>query len=123
MIGIYRRTSVMVNGRGLLSGQSSESRLKGICAMGAAVVLLLVACVVLGTGSRHYAQKAVAPTSSFPIPAAFAQASKSKPDARALLSHLPLIFEPNQGQAGPSVKFVSRGPGYSLYLDSTGAML
>jgi hypothetical protein len=48
---------------------------------------------------------------------------KAKPDAQSLLSHLPLIFEPNQGQADSDVKFVARGAGYSLYLDPTGAIL
>jgi hypothetical protein len=29
---------------------------------------------------------------------------------------LPLIFEPNQGQTSPEVKFLARGPGYGLFL-------
>ncbi len=41
---------------------------------------------------------------------------------------MPLIFEPNQGQAhldaaDPRVKFVTRGSGYSLFLGSEGAVL
>jgi Beta-propeller repeat/FG-GAP-like repeat len=36
---------------------------------------------------------------------------------------LPLGFEPNQGQTDPSVKFVSRGHGYSLFLTSSEAIL
>jgi hypothetical protein len=36
---------------------------------------------------------------------------------------LPLSFEPNQGQADPSVKFLSRGAGYTLFLTATEAML
>src|SRR5437879_3176916 len=36
---------------------------------------------------------------------------------------LPLCFEANQGQTHPAVKFLSRGPGYALYLTSTGATL
>ena len=48
--------------------------------------------------------------------------------ARSLLAGLPLIFEPNQGQGNldpsdPRAKFVSRGPGYSLFLGSEGAIL
>ena len=116
-----------VSGKSLSA--STESRLKWIRVMGAAVVLLLVAGLVLGSGSRRYAQKAMTPASAFPVPAVLGKAQlnsspvKSKPDARALLSQLPLIFEPNQGQTDPSVKFVSRGAGYSLFLDSTGAVL
>src|SRR5258708_34908378 len=47
----------------------------------------------------------------------------SKPNARAILGQLPLIFEPNQGQADSKVKFLARGAGYSLFLDPTGAVL
>jgi len=32
------------------------------------------------------------------------------------LSKMPASFEPNWGQADPSVKFLSRGPGYALFL-------
>jgi uncharacterized repeat protein (TIGR01451 family) len=116
-----------VSGKSLSS--SAESRLKWIRVMGAAVVLLLVAGVMLGSGSRRYAQTAMTPASGFPVPAILGKVPsksnpvKSKPDARALLSQLPLIFEPNQGQTDSSVKFVSRGAGYSLFLDSTGAVL
>jgi hypothetical protein len=34
-----------------------------------------------------------------------------------------MIFEPNQGQTDSSVKFLARGAAYSLFLDSTGAVL
>ena len=36
---------------------------------------------------------------------------------------LPLSFEPNWGQSDPSVRFLSRGAGYTLYLTSDGAIL
>lgn len=36
---------------------------------------------------------------------------------------LPLSFEPNQGQADPQVKFLSRGDGYNLSLSSSEAVL
>jgi hypothetical protein len=36
---------------------------------------------------------------------------------------VPLSFEPNQGQAAAAVQFVSRGPGYALYLGSGEAVL
>ena len=36
---------------------------------------------------------------------------------------LPIYFEPNQGQTDSAVKFVSRGPGYSLFLTSYEAVL
>src|SRR5579864_6728207 len=36
---------------------------------------------------------------------------------------LPLTFEANRGQTDPSVKFVSRGPGYRVFLTSDGMVL
>jgi hypothetical protein len=46
---------------------------------------------------------------------------------RSLYRGLPLFFEPNAGQVGNdaagNVKFVSRGPGYTIFLTSDGAVL
>lgn len=36
---------------------------------------------------------------------------------------LPLLFEQNQGQAGRGVRFLGRGPGYTVLLGDNGAML
>ena len=36
---------------------------------------------------------------------------------------LPLVFEPNQGQTDPSVKFLARGSGYTLFVTSQEAVL
>jgi hypothetical protein len=36
---------------------------------------------------------------------------------------LPLSFEANQGQTDPEVKFLARGPGYTLFLTPTEAVL
>ena len=49
--------------------------------------------------------------------------SKDKSRALAVLSSLPVTFEPNRGQADPSVEYLSRGPGYSLFLTQTGALI
>src|SRR5208337_4309354 len=42
----------------------------------------------------------------------------AEPVGHARIAHakLPLSFEPNLGQADPRVKFLSRGPGYTLFL-------
>src|SRR5215467_14105297 len=40
-----------------------------------------------------------------------------------VLGRLPLIFEPNQGQAAPPTKFEARGSGYGLYLTASEAVL
>jgi hypothetical protein len=115
-----------LSGRGLwgkgLPGRRGESSLKRVRITGAALVLLLVAGLALSLGTRRDAHNSGSLASTFPAVLGKA-AAQSKPDARALLGHLPLIFEPNQGQADSTVKFVSRGAGYSLYLDSTGAVL
>src|SRR5437016_3594679 len=48
--------------------------------------------------------------------------ARSTPDSpvkarvQALYGNLPLSFELYQGQADPHVKFLSRGPGYNLFL-------
>ena len=57
-----------------------------------------------------------------------ATAAPTQSQARTLLAGLPLMFEPNQGQANldpadPRIKFVARGSGYSLMLGSEGAIL
>src|SRR5262245_31621359 len=41
----------------------------------------------------------------------------------ATFGKLPLIFEANEGQADPSVRFFERGSGYGLFLTKDGAVL
>jgi uncharacterized repeat protein (TIGR01451 family) len=120
----------MGNGRWLSGsmGSSSGRRLVRVRALGAMFLLLVAGAVLLESGSHRYAQKATAPVPASPIPIFSGSSLPSKPlfpkpDARAILGQLPLIFEPNQGQADPSVKFLARGAGYSLFLDTTGAVL
>lgn len=53
---------------------------------------------------------------------------QTQPDPRALMSGLPLMFEPNRGQGNldandPRVKFIARGSGYALALGSEGAVI
>jgi uncharacterized repeat protein (TIGR01451 family) len=119
-------------------GNGRRGRSAGF-ALGSVGVLLLAGLVLLGSVSRHYAQRASSAqpsASSMPgltIPGltipGLTRASldsntqPSKPDARAILGQLPLIFEANQGQADAKVKFLARGAGYTLFLDSTDAVL
>jgi len=116
-------------GNGRESGRSprSSGSVGLVQVLGAMLVLLLAGAALVGSGSRHYAQKATAELPESPFQAApfraSAQSSPRRPDARAILGQLPLIFEPNQGQADASVKFLSRGAGYSLFLDANGAVL
>jgi uncharacterized protein (TIGR03437 family) len=53
---------------------------------------------------------------------AFRQNSHKHPTAR-VYGNLPLAFEPNEGQAETGVKFLARGPGYSLSLAEDQAVL
>jgi uncharacterized repeat protein (TIGR01451 family) len=130
MVSLNRRKSVMGNGgwSGRSMGKSSGSSLLWPRLFVAMLVLLLAGSVLLGLGSRRSAQKALAPVPPFSIPASSGSFSSRssvhpRPNARAILGNLPLIFEPNQGQADPGVKFLARGAGYSLFLDPTSAVL
>jgi uncharacterized repeat protein (TIGR01451 family) len=94
----------------------------------AMTLLLMAGCGLLGSGFHRSAEQTSAQLPASPIPISATSSPHSKPlhsnlDARAILGQLPLNFEPNQGQADPGVKFLARGPGYSLSLDSTGAAL
>lgn len=109
----------MGNGRWL--GRTLEGSRVSLVAV---VVLLAAGSVVLGSGSRPNAQKMMATQfAASPIPIFPHSSAYPKPDARTLLGQLPLIFEPNHGQADPGVKFLARGSGYSLFLDNSGAVL
>jgi Beta-propeller repeat len=61
----------------------------------------------------------------FPLLAGFASATNAATDARVSESYgkLPLHFEANRGQTDKDVRFLSRGPGYSLYLTANEAVL
>jgi uncharacterized repeat protein (TIGR01451 family) len=87
-------------------------------------LILLFAAFTILQPFRHYSSQVAANLAVPPSPSPKASfSSKSKPDAQGLLGQLPMIFEPNQGQADPSVKFVSRGQGYNLYLQEDSAVL
>src|SRR4051812_11674301 len=42
---------------------------------------------------------------------------------RTVYRQVPLSFEPNQGQSAGPAQFLSRGPGYSIFLTPSGAVL
>ncbi len=108
-------------GNGRWAGISSSlNRIRGF---GAVLVLFLAGSVLLGLSSRRHIQQSLDELPPSPILSASLSSFHSKPDARAVLGQLPLVFEPNQGQAGAGVKFLARGAGYSLLLDATDAML
>src|SRR5882672_5069746 len=61
----------------------------------------------------------------FPLLAGLALPALAAADARVSEGYgkLPLHFEANRGQTHKDVRFLSRGPGYSLYLTSGEAVL
>jgi Domain of unknown function DUF11/Beta-propeller repeat len=110
--------------------------------LAAGLVLLGAGCAVLGWGarSRQTAANVVAQIpaikASTIMPGLLGTAQGVSGDvnaeaqfrARSLFAGLPLIFEPNQGQANldpadPRAKFLTHGSGYSLFLGSEGAIL
>lgn len=50
-------------------------------------------------------------------------ASKKPAAEKRAYGHLPLSFEPNAGQTDEQVKFLSRGPGYALFLTEAEAVM
>jgi hypothetical protein len=82
-------------------------------------MLLMVRTKILRT-AFHLAIFAIAASfaataQDFPQTAAVAS-TKAKADVAAKYVNLPLSFEANQGQASPSVQFLSHGDGYNLTL-------
>jgi hypothetical protein len=107
-------------------------RLKSFCLVSLSLVLAASALVQLPSnipnnslraGSFTTAPDRVAATSGASAPR-LAQSDKTA-RARALGNYgkLPLSFEANQGQMDSQAKFVSRGPGYTLFLTSNEAVL
>lgn len=60
---------------------------------------------------------------SAPAPRRLANDAADRQRAGLAWSQLPLRFEANAGQTDPRVCFVSRGPGYTLYLTDSGTVL
>jgi uncharacterized repeat protein (TIGR01451 family) len=98
----------------------------------AGMVLLAAGCMVLGGSSRSRSSQ----NASVFVPASelqdqvtisaspVAQPLKaSKQRVLAAFRQLPLIFEPNVGQANAGVRFLVRGAGYDILLDSDSAVI
>jgi uncharacterized repeat protein (TIGR01451 family) len=95
----------------------NRRRLVAACAPGgifvAMVVLMALAATVLMLGSRAGDGASSGDLASH----------VSTDSAGRAYYHLPLIFEPNQGQTDPEVKFLARGSGYGLFLTADQAVL
>jgi Abnormal spindle-like microcephaly-assoc'd, ASPM-SPD-2-Hydin/Beta-propeller repeat len=78
---------------------------------GVAGLLLAIAVIVQPAKSARPTAKPVADS-----------AAVDKTKAISAYGKLPLSFEPNQGQIDGQVRFISRGPGYTLFLADTEAV-
>ncbi len=91
-------------------------RKQRLWAIGLVLVLLLAVLAVVersGGGVQPKTDASLATPSATPNDAGLEEA----------YGRLPIAFEANRGQSDPAVKFLSRGPGYTLFLTPTEAVL
>jgi uncharacterized repeat protein (TIGR01451 family) len=123
--------------------QSNDRRWLGTSAVripvvAAGLVLVAAGCMFIRGGSQPHSTGKSVGTSAFRNSPESLLASAHKPFSPAsartpinpssVLASLPLIFEPNQGQANlnptdPGAQFIAHGSGYMLLLGSQGATL
>ena len=86
------------------------------------LVVLLAAVIIARAPKSSFGPSAVAPGVS---PALVADRGGAEENAKLVAAYgkLPLAFEPNRGQTNSQVRFLSRGPGYTLLLNSTETVL
>ena len=113
-----------------LNRRRSGKTCSGTGALVAMTLLLMLAAAALtiGSGSAplRIAGHGYPSRRSVPDPqptSAPAPLTHGSPQALATYSHLPLMFEPNQGQTDARVRFLARGSGYGLYLTAQEAVL
>jgi uncharacterized repeat protein (TIGR01451 family) len=129
------------SGSGKIPGRSQGKRqalkTNSVRALWGTILLLAAGCLLLGSASRSRTSTPSPQVSQPPLqnvlPGPGTSAKPNPEQALALLGQLPLLFEPNLGQLNLSqlnlsqdesgVKFLARGRGYSLLLDSEGATL
>ncbi len=87
----------------------------------AALLLVVAGATVLSLGS-HPKGTGAGPVPQFAAFGATPTHANSRP-VPASYGHLPLMFEPNQGQTDPRVRFIARGSGYGLFLTDQDAVL
>ncbi|MBZ5544403.1 MAG: hypothetical protein LAO07_12090, partial [Acidobacteriia bacterium] len=73
---------------------------------------MLISMAVLGWISLGSQPSAAAASGTTPTP----NVSISSPRLAGLYVRLPISFEVNRGQTDRGVKFLARGPGYTLFL-------
>jgi len=87
------------------------------------MLLLMLAAVALtiGSGGVQLGVSAAHPGRFFA--SGPTRSSEAPQQMLATYGHLPMTFEPNQGQTDRSVRFLARGSGYGLYLTAQQAVL
>src|SRR5271169_4636390 len=133
---MYRRKRVNVDRRWL--GRSGVR----VRVLAAGLILLAAGSMLLGWGSGSRQAAATAGTyppaigneavSARPLAAVQFASGASRPNPRmnasSLMARLPVMFEPNQGQANldpadTRARFLARGSGYTLFLGTEGAIV
>lgn len=82
------------------------------------LTLIVLAVALLGVFPVRASDQAAIPQSR-----STATQLRSQAKVLELMGQLPLGFEPNDGQVDGRVKFLSRGPGYDVFLTDSGAVL
>jgi len=113
----------MGNGRGFGKSVAEGSRRAWVRAFAATVLLALAGFTLLGLGSRRGPESAAVNAPASPFLTSSRPSRHAKPSPQAVLGQLPLIFEPNQGQADAGVKFLAHATGYGFFLDAQGAVI
>ncbi len=93
-----------------------------VLALGSGLLAAAAPPPVGGAGVTEFAAPLVQPATA-PAAAATAPAAPAQARIQADYGKLPYTFEANGGQADAAVKFLARGPGYSLFLTPGEAVL
>ena len=87
------------------------------------VVGLAVAALVVSVSAAPFSSRLRVEKKSFNTPTANLGQAQAKAKLKESVGKLPLMFEPNRGQADPQVKFVGRAQGYTVMLTADEAVL
>lgn len=96
-------------------------RMGKFCSPNSSFAAIVIAIVALAFGAgldapRLYAASPAQSGNAHPL-------HSSLRSAQIVYAHLPLVFEANQGQTNPQVKYLAHGSNYGLFLTSQGAVL
>jgi hypothetical protein len=117
----------MILGEKMFSRAAIRRSIVEISIVGLSVLGLAIALIARAQHSHHSEAPVPQPAATPALPSAAAgPVDLSRSEPLILADHygkLPLSFEPNRGQTAAPVKFLSRGPGYTLFLTADEAVL